>query len=289
MTDLLCALRPYQWSKNLLVFAALVFALELQDREKFVAAVVAFLCFCAASSSTYLFNDIRDRDRDRQHPGKAQRPIAAGRVSVPRAAITAAVLAVVALLGSYAVDWHLAVVIGVYLVLQFAYSLSLKHVPLVDALCVSAGFILRAMGGAEAVHVPLSSWLLMCTGFLSIFISFAKRRHEFVSLPSRGKEHRQSLTGYSIDILDQLITISAAATLICYTLYTADIETVARFGSNRLLLSLPFVIYGIFRYLTLVHMTEEAGDPSLALVRDSRLLVTVVLWGLTIVGLLYLR
>ncbi len=289
MIDLLRALRPYQWSKNLLVFAALVFALELQDPQKIGAATIAFLCFCAASSATYLFNDIRDRNRDREHPEKAQRPIAAGRVSVPVAIVTAIVLALVALLGSRAGNWRLTVVIAVYLVLQGAYSLGLKHVPIIDALCVSAGFLLRAVGGAEAVDVPISSWLLMCTIFLSIFISFAKRRHEFVTLPSGGEEHRQSLAGYSVEVLDQLITISAAATLISYALYTTDAETVEKFGSNRLLLTLPYVIYGVFRYLALVHMNEEAGDPSLALVRDKPLLITVALWGLTVVALLYLR
>jgi len=289
MIDLLRALRPYQWSKNLLVFAALVFALELQDPEKVRAAVIAFFCFCAASSATYLFNDIRDRHRDREHPEKSQRPIAAGRVSVPVAAVMAIVLAFVALLGSHAVNWQLAVVIAAYLVLQGAYSLRLKHVPIIDALCVSAGFLMRAVAGAEAVQVPISSWLLMCTLFLSIFISFSKRRHEFATLPSGGEAHRRSLTGYSIEVLDQVITISAAATLISYALYTADAETVAKFGSDRLLLTLPYVVYGVFRYLALVHMNEEAGDPSLALVRDKPLLITVALWGLTVVALLYLR
>jgi len=288
MTDLLRALRPYQWSKNLLVFAALVFALELQDPQKVGAAVIAFLCFCAASSATYLFNDIRDRDRDREHPEKARRPIAAGRVSVAVAAAIATVLALVALLGSQVVNWRLTLVVVVYLVLQGAYSLGLKHVPVIDALCVSAGFLLRAVGGAEAVEVPISSWLLMCTIFLSIFISFAKRRHEFVTLPAGREEHRQSLAGYSVEVLDQLITISAAATLISYALYTTDAETVDKFGSSRLLLTLPYVIYGIFRYLALVHMNEEAGDPSLALVRDKPLLIAVALWGLTVVALLYL-
>ena len=288
MTDLLRALRPYQWSKNLLVFAALVFALELQDPQKVGAAVIAFLCFCAASSATYLFNDIRDRDRDREHPEKARRPIAAGRVSVPVATATAIALALAALLGSQAVNWRFTLVVVVYLVLQGAYSLGLKHVPVIDALCVSAGFLLRAVGGAEAVEVPISSWLLMCTLFLSIFISFAKRRHEFVTLTAGGEGHRQSLAGYSVEVLDQLITISAAATLISYALYTVDAETVEKFGSNRLLLTLPYVIYGVFRYLALVHMNEEAGDPSLALVRDKPLLIAVALWGLTVVALLYL-
>jgi 4-hydroxybenzoate polyprenyltransferase len=288
MTDLLRSLRPYQWTKNLLVFAALVFALDLRDPQKVEAAVVAFLCFCAASSATYLFNDIRDRERDRLHPEKAQRPIAAGRVSVPVAVTAAIVLVLIALLGSYTITWRLTAVIASYLVLQGAYSLGLKHVPIVDALCVSAGFLLRAVAGAEAVQVPISSWLLMCTIFLSIFISFAKRRHEFVTLPAGGESHRQSLVGYSVQVLDQLITVSAAATLISYALYTADAETVGRLGTNRLILTLPFVIYGVFRYLTLVQVNEGTGDPSLALVRDKHLLITVALWGMTVVTLLYL-
>jgi 4-hydroxybenzoate polyprenyltransferase len=272
----------------LVVFAALVFALELQDTERLRAAILAFLFFCAASSATYLFNDIRDRERDRAHPEKAQRPIAAGRVSVPVAMSTAIILAAVALLGGYLVNEHLAAVIAAYLVLQAAYSLGLKHAPIIDALCVAAGFLLRAVGGAEAVRVPISSWLLMCTLFLSVFISFAKRRHEFISLPAGGERHRHSLVGYTVDLLDQFITISAGATLISYALYTVDAETVEKFGNNRLLWTLPYVIFGIFRYLNLVHSNREAGDPSLALVRDKPLLITVALWSLTVVALLYL-
>jgi len=288
VTDLLSALRPYQWTKNLLVFAALVFALELGKPRMISAAVIAFLCFCAASSATYLFNDIRDRRRDREHPEKAQRPIAAGRVSVPAATVTAFALALAALLGSWTVNWRLTAVIATYLALQSAYSLGLKHVPIIDTFCVSVGFVLRAVAGAEALDVPISSWLLMCTLFLSVFISFSKRRHEFVTLPSGGEKHRQSLAGYRVEVLDQFITISAAATLISYALYTSDVGTVEKFGSNRLILTLPYVIYGVFRYLALVHMNEETGDPSLALVRDKHLLITVAMWGLTVVALLYL-
>ena len=289
MIDILRALRPYQWNKNLLVFAALVFAQQLGDVEKAKLAAIAFAVFCAASSAVYLVNDILDRERDRQHPEKANRPIAAGRVGVGTASVLASILAVAALAGAWAVNQQLATVIGGYLLLQLVYNGVLKQVAIVDALCVATGFLLRAVAGAVAIDEPMSSWLLICTTFAAVFISFAKRRHEYSTLREGAEGHRESLSGYSAPLLDQFLVISAAGTLLSYALYTTDAETVAKFGSNRLIVTLPLVMYGLFRYLALVSQDQAAGDPSLAFVRDQPLVATVVLWGLVVVALLYLR
>ena len=288
MTDLIRALRPYQWSKNALVFAALVFAQRLGDPRQVAQALAAFAVFCAASSAVYLLNDVVDRERDRRHPEKSRRPIASGRIGVPVAVSTAALLAAAALAGSWAVNARLAAVVGGYLLLQGAYNVALKKIPIVDALCVAAGFLLRAVAGAVAIDEPMSSWLLICTTFVAVFISFAKRRHEYRTLAD-GAAHRESLSGYSVTALDQFLVISAAATLLSYALYTTDEEMVAKFGDSRLVLTLPLVIYGLFRYLALVQRDQIAGDPSLALMADRPLLITVALWGLVVVVLLYFR
>ncbi len=289
MIDLLEALRPYQWTKNVLVFVALVFAQELGEPGKVALSFAAFAIFCAASSAVYLFNDIADRDRDRRHPEKRHRPIASGRLSPSVAAAFGLMLAAVALAGAWAVNLQLLGVIGGYLVLQLAYNLALKRQPIVDTLCVAAGFLLRVVAGAVAIGAPMSSWLLVCTTFGSVFISFAKRRHEFSTLTADAAAHRESLAGYSKTTLDQFLVVSATATLLSYALYTADDETVAKFGDSRLILTLPVVLYGIFHYLHLVQQDEGAGDPSLALVRDRKLLITVAMYGALVVLLLYAR
>lgn len=287
MNDLVQALRPYQWGKNALVFAALVFAQKLGDPDKGLLAVAALGIFCAAASSVYLFNDIVDRERDRRHPVKRERPIAAGRVGVPIAATLAVVLAAGSLASAWAINNQLAAVIGGYLMLQLAYNLGLKSLPIVDALCVASGFLLRAIAGAVVIEEPMSSWLLICTSFAAVFISFAKRRHELSTLTDEATSHRESLSGYTASTLDQFLVISAGATLLSYALYTTDAGTIAKFGDNRLLLTLPLVMYGLFHYLDLVQRDEAAGDPSLALVSDKPLLITVALYALLVVGLLY--
>ena len=288
MIDFLHSMRPYQWTKNILVFAALVFAQQLGDPDKVLLASVAFAVFCAASSSVYLFNDIADRERDRLHPIKRERPIAAGRVGIPAAAAAGLVLAAAALAGAWAINQKLTAVIAGYLLLQVAYNIGLKSIAIVDALCVASGFLLRAIAGAVAIDEPMSSWLLICSTFASVFISFAKRRHEFSTLTGDAANHRESLKGYTVSLLDQFLVISAAATLLSYALYTTDDDTVAKFGDTRLLATLPLVIYGLLHYLDLVQRDEAVGDPSLALVRDKPLLITVGLYGLLVVVLLYL-
>lgn len=286
---LLRALRPHQWTKNLLVFAGLIFAQRLLDPWALSHAAVTFALFCAAASAVYLFNDVRDRERDRLHPVKRLRPIAAGDLAPSTALAVAAGLAASALAGAAALGPpDLLLLIALYLAMQTAYTLGLKNVAIVDALVVATGFVMRAVAGAVAIDVPISTWLLVCTIFFALFISLAKRRHELVELPD-GSAHRASLDGYDAGLLDQLISIATAACLMSYTLYVADPATAARLGTPLMPLTLPFVIYAFFRFLYLAHVRENISDPALVVVRDRGMLAAVVLWGVLVCALIYLH
>lgn len=287
MTDLIRALRPHQWTKNLLVFAGPVFALRFLDADAMATAAATFVLFCAAASSVYLFNDIRDRDRDRLHPRKRDRPIAAGRLSAGLAAAVSVLLGAGAIAGAFLLGpAALGRLFIAYLVMQLAYTLKLKEVPIVDALIVAIGFVMRAVSGAIAIGVPISTWLLICTTFFALFISLAKRRHELATLEA-GAEHRAALAGYDTALLDQLISIATAASLMSYALYTANSETAARLQVDLLPLTLPFVIYAFFRFLYLTRTSAEMSDPARVLLQDRGLLLAVALWGLSVCAILY--
>lgn len=286
--DLLHALRPHQWTKNLLVFAGLIFAQRLFDPWALQRSVAAFLLFCAASSAVYLFNDVADRERDRLHPHKRERAIASGRVSVPAALTVAALLAILAVTGAAALGpTELTWLFVAYLVMQLAYTSALKNVAIVDALIVAVGFVMRAVAGALAIDVRISTWLLICTTFFALFVSLAKRRHELVDLPE-GSSHRISLVGYDAALLDQLIAITTAACLMAYALYTADPETAAHLGTPLMPVTLPFVIYAFFRFLYIARTRDDISDPALSVVRDRGMLVAVLLWGLVTCAIVYL-
>jgi 4-hydroxybenzoate polyprenyltransferase len=284
---LLNALRPAQWSKNLLVFAGLLFGLKLFDPAAAAQAVAAFAVFCALSGVVYLVNDIADRESDRKHPLKARRPIASGALSVPIAAGAAVVLATGALLGALAVGRAFAIVAATYLILQLLYSAALKHIVIVDVLTVAMGFVLRAVGGAVAVNVEISHWLLVCTILLALFISLAKRRHEIVLLAGGAGGHRPILGEYSAYLLDQMISVVSASTLIAYIFYTISPETQDKFGTPWLGLTIPFPLYGIFRYLYLMHQREGGGSPAELLLADRPLLACVALWALAVAVMIY--
>src|SRR5262245_2067370 len=279
---LFIALRPGQWTKNLLVFAGLLFGLQLFVPGALARAVAAFAIFCALSGAVYLMNDIADRESDRRHPLKAMRPIASGALPVPTAAAVAALLAVGALAASVALGWAFAVVAAGYLALQMLYSGPLKHVVIIDALTIAMGFVLRAVAGAVAVNVEFSHWLLVCTILLALFIALAKRRHEIVLLAGSAPTHRPILGEYTAYLLDQMIAVVTASTLIAYTFYTISPETEAKFGTHWLGLTIPFPLYGIFRYLYLVHRREGGGSPADLLLTDRPLLICVALWGVAV-------
>lgn len=283
------ALRVYQWSKNLLVFAALVFAQQLLYPEQVLRSLIAFAAFCAASSTMYLFNDIVDVENDRIHPEKRMRPIASGRLSLKVAWGIAGGLALVAALLAVALGPRFAAFLGGYVVLTASYTLGLKKVAIVDVLIVAVGFVIRAMAGAVALHVAFSNWLVVCTLFAALFLGISKRRHEIHLLNKEAFSHREVLGHYTVAYLDSLNLIVAGATLITYTIYTCSPEVVDRLHTDKLYLTLPFVVYGLFRYLYLVHQGLDGGDPSSTLFRDRAVLIAVVLWALSCVGIIYLK
>lgn len=285
--NLLISLRPGQWTKNLLVFAGLLFGQRLFEASAVGAAVAAFAIFCALSGVIYLINDITDRESDRQHPLKSRRPIASGAVPVSAAAALAAVLGVGAIGGSLALGPRFAAVASAYLVLLALYSGLLKHIVIIDVLTVATGFVLRAIAGAVAVDVEISRWLLVCTIVLALFIALSKRRHELVLLADGATSHRKILSEYSPYLLDQMISVVTASTLLSYMFYTISPETEQKFGTPWLWLTIPFPLYGIFRYLYLVHRKEAGGSPAELLVSDRPLLICVALWAVAVVLLIY--
>lgn len=286
-TNLLLALRPHQWTKNLFVFAGLIFGEKLTDRSALASSLVAFAVFCVLSGVIYLINDVRDREADRLHPLKSRRPIAAGALSVPLALTWAAVLGSVALVGAWWVSFDFFGVALLYLVLLTFYSLSLKHLVILDVLTIAMGFVLRAWGGAIAVQVAFSHWLLLLMLLLALFLGLSKRRAELVALAHDAGAHRRSLAEYSPYLLDQMIGVVTASTLLAYAFYTIDPGTVAKFGTDKLLWTVPFPLYGIFRYLYLVHQRDAGGDPSETLITDRPLLLCVALWGVAVILIVY--
>lgn len=285
--NLLISLRPGQWAKNLLVFAGLLFGLRLFDVEAVGRALAAFGVFCLLSGIVYLINDIADRHTDRQHPLKARRPIASGALPVPAALTSAIVLAAVALAGAFALGPRFFVVAVSYLALMALYSGALKHIVIIDVLTIAIGFVLRAVAGAVAVNVEISHWLLVCTILLALFISLAKRRHELLLLADGAASYRPILDEYTPYLLDQMIAVVTASTLIAYVFYTISPETEQKFNTHWLGLTVPFPLYGIFRYLYLVHQREGGGSPADLLLTDRPLLVCVTLWALSVALIIY--
>ena len=275
---LLAAMRPHQWTKNLLVLAALLFARKFLSTPHLVRGLVAFALFCAASSACYLFNDVCDAERDRSHPIKRRRPVASGALPARVALLAAAVLAAAAIVCGFVLRARFGQVVAIYLALQLAYSLVLKHEVIIDVLCISASFVLRAYGGAAAIKVPISTWLMLCAGLLALFLALAKRRHELLQTDD-AVNHRRSLAKYSPQMLDQMIAVVTASTLVVYALYTMWPQTIAKFGTDKLKYTIPFVLYGIFRYLYLVYSKDEGGSPSRHLLTDVPLLIDVFLYG----------
>jgi len=271
----LVALRPRQWLKNLLLFAGIIFAAQLGDPARWLQAVAAFVVYCAASSAAYLVNDLRDAAADRLHPVKRRRPIARGELRPPTAVALAVPLAVGAVVVAASLGRaSLACLLG-FAALQAAYTLRLKHVVLVDVLVIAALFVIRAVAGAVAVDVRISPWLLVCTGLLALFLALGKRRAELVLVGAERTPGRPVLEGYSIVLVDQLLAAVAGATIVAYALYTATAR-----DSYALVTTVPFVVFGLFRYLQLLHRHDEAGEePENVLLGDIPILVTVATWA----------
>ena len=295
-------MRPRQWTKNLALFVGLVFAQRLFTLSSFERAALAFAAFCLASSFTYLLNDLLDLENDRQHPTKRKRPLASGSLPISWAVTTMGILLVgcialtlliflvpiepqqnlFASLGG--ANLLFAFTVASYLFLMVLYSIRLKHVVLLDVFIIASGFVLRILAGAVVIPVTISPWLYLVTILLSLFLALNKRRHELVLLQEQATNHRQILKEYSLPMLDQMITIVTAATLMSYSLYTFQGPT----GNHRLMVTIPFVLYGMFRYLYLVYMRMEGGSPEEVLLRDRHILATVVLCVAIIITVLYI-
>ena len=284
---LLASLRPEQWTKNLLVFAGLLFGGRLLDSRALLIAAGAFAVFCGLSGAVYLFNDIADREADRLHTLKRTRPLASGELAVSTALVTGIVLAVVALGAAFFIGRAFGLVALAYAALLTLYSSTLKHLVIIDVLTIAAGFVLRAVAGAVAIAVPISHWLLICTTLLALFIALSKRRHELTLLAGGAIGHRRILEEYSPYLVDQMIAVVTASTVVAYSVYAAESDTAQRLGTTRLPLTIPFVLYGIFRYLYLVHQRQQGGSPAELLVNDRPLLICVALWAASVAVLLY--
>jgi 4-hydroxybenzoate polyprenyltransferase len=281
------SLRPRQWTKNLLVFAGLIFSRGLHEPALVARSGLAFALFCLLSGGVYLINDVVDAERDRAHPQKRHRPVASGRLP----ARIALVAGVGLLIGTATAGFFLSVPFGMvaaaYAVLLTAYSAGLKHVVIVDTLIIAGGFVLRALAGVIVLGIGTSYWLLLCTILLALFLTFGKRRHELLALEAGATDHRPILSEYTPQLLDQMIAVVTASTLMAYALYTMAPDTHARLGTARLPLTIPFVLYGIFRYLYLLYRHDLGGNPSEHFLTDRALLVDVALWGATVVVVLY--
>lgn len=279
------ALRPVQWTKNALLLAGVVFARKLLDPEALILAILALVSFCALSSAVYVIDDIHDSAFDRLHPTKRDRPIAAGQISHGSAWLYALVLALIGLLIAARVGFGFLIAAAAYLALMFGYVYVLRAVVILDVFAIAAGFVLRAVAGAAAVRVPISPWLLCCTALLALFLGFCKRRNELVMMDARAGSVRGALDEYSLPLLDQLITICAAATLIAYAFYTFDARSVPRNGA--MMFTLPFVGFALFRYLYLVYRRREGGSPEWTLLRDLPLLLTIACWAVAALTAMY--
>jgi 4-hydroxybenzoate polyprenyltransferase len=285
--NLLVSMRPGEWTKNLFVFAGLLFGQRLTDTAAIVRSISAFAIFCALASVVYLVNDVMDREQDRQHPRKRLRPIASGALQGSTALLSAAALAI----GALGAAWWMGVAFGwvatAYVLLLVLYSGPLKHIVIIDVLTIAIGFVLRVVAGAVAVAVPMSPWLLICTIQLALFLGLSKRRHELTLLADGAIGHRRILQEYSPYLLDQMIGVVTASTLMAYILYATSHETAEKFGTSLLGLTIPFPLYGIFRYLYLVHHREGGGSPAELLLNDRPLLACVALWAVAVAVIIY--
>ena len=281
---LIRSLRPKQWAKNLLVFAGLVFTYNLLNTDMLIRVLGAFATFCALSSAGYLWNDLRDVAADRLHPVKRNRPIASGRVPRWLAVVVAITLAIVGLALAFVLGGPFALIASLYLLLTISYSIWLKHLVLIDVFGIAAGFVLRAVGGAVVIGVPVSPWLYVCTVLGSLFLALGKRRNELELLEAGAGSHRKNLDEYTLELVDHLILIVASVTIMAYSLYTFTAENLPR--DHSMMLTIPLVVYGLFRYLYLVRVRRKGGAPEDLFLTDPGMLGTAIAWaGISLVVL----
>ncbi|HWQ96368.1 MAG TPA: decaprenyl-phosphate phosphoribosyltransferase [Candidatus Methylomirabilis sp.] len=278
--ELIITMRPNQWYKNLVLLVSIVFSLNILNPEMWSTAILALFIFCLLSGGEYIFNDILDREKDKMHPRKQKRPIASGKFKLIHAKIFAIIIITGGIIAAYFINVQFMILSISYVLLILSYSLILKHLIIVDLLVISIGFVIRAIAGGVAINVFISPWLIVCTFLVALFLAIAKRRHEVVLLGDGGKNHRKILSDYSTVVLDQMMSISTAALIISYSMYT--------FLSDNyyMMLTIPFAIYGIFRYLLLVHISNFGGEAEM-LFKDKGMQICIGLWGLTAIIVLY--
>jgi 4-hydroxybenzoate polyprenyltransferase len=279
-------LRPRQWVKNVFVFAGLIFSRHFYYGESITTAIAAFVVFCALSSSVYILNDVLDYEEDKVHPTKRDRPIAAGAIPRTTAVVLSFIIGIVALYGAHFINARFLYICLLYAVMMILYSVAVKHIIILDVLFVAVGYVLRAIAGAVAISVEISAWLLLCTLLFALFLVVSKRRTEIVLLGDDALRHRKTLDQYSVTMLDQMIAIVTSACIVSYCLYTLAPETVAKFNTRNLIFTVPFVVYGIFRYLYITYKRTEAAVPEQALLTDAPLLVCFILWVVVCVVIL---
>lgn len=285
---LLRAIRPHQWTKNLIIFAPLLFSQNMFNPAMLFKTLVGFSLFCLLCGGVYLINDLLDLEEDRKHPLKKNRPIASGQLSPQLATTVAISISTITLILAFCLNIPFGLIALIYLGVNLAYSQILKHIVIIDVMIVALGFVLRALAGGYLIGVEISAWLIVCTILLALLLAFGKRRHELVLLEDRAPSHRRTLDEYDPYLLDQMISIVTASTVVAYALYTMAPEVEAKLQTSHLNLTIPFVLYGIFRYLYLVHRKEQGGNPTKMLLTDWPLLVNVGLWLLALVLILYL-
>lgn len=279
-------LRPKQWAKNIFIFAALVFDRQLAAREPLLITIGAFVLFCLASSIVYIINDLADIESDQQHPVKRSRPLASGALSKQLALAIAIAFGLLVFPSAFILDTSFGVIISLYFIIMLAYSLWLKHMPLIDVMIIAAGFVLRVAAGVVIIETErFSPWLFVATTFLALFIGLGKRRAEIELLESGAKKHRRVLDGYSLELLDQMLTIVLSTTLMTYCLYTFSAEVTS--GNYSMMLTIPFVLYALFRYLFLIRVKKIGGAPEEIVLTDRPMQAAMLLWGLTVVFILY--
>jgi 4-hydroxybenzoate polyprenyltransferase len=279
--ELLRLMRPYQWVKNGFVFTGLLFGHAWHDMHLVAQVMLAFIAFCLVSSAIYTINDIVDLEQDKQHPKKSKRPLASGQVSISAAVMLASLLASLGLLLAYDASPSVFVILVSYALMNIAYSLRLKHVVILDVFIIATGFMLRILAGTLGVGIPPSQWLLLCGLMVTLFLGFTKRRAEIIALTEDKTAHRKVLEHYGPVLLDKMIGITAAGLIMSYSLYTMSADTIRIHGTANLIYTVPFVMYGVFRYIYLLHHQSRGGDPSHDLIRDPHLLIVVGAWLVT--------
>lgn len=289
ITYIVQSARLHQWVKNFFIFAALIFSGHLFILNDLLLTVAGFFIFSLASSAIYIFNDVADVEKDKLHPEKSKRPLPSGKLKTSTALTASTILGVSALLLGFSLGLNFTFVLIGYIILNILYSLFIKSLVILDVMTIAMGFVLRIYAGALLINVPVSEWLIICTILLALFLGFSKRRSELVLLENAADTHRSVLGHYSPQFLDQMIGIVTASTVMSYALYTISEETVLKFGTNNLIYTVPFVLYGIFRYLYLVHKKELGGNPTLAILKDLPLIINLILWIVSASIIIYWR